>query len=293
MADLIKLGLLASVFLTVLGIGLAASWNDVTYLLRQPRLLVRSFVSMFVVFPAICVCAGLLTHLPPAIKVALVALAISPVPPFVPKKQLMVGGHGGYVISLLSLAAVLSMVFVPFVASMFGQWFNHPAEVPPGKVVEIVLVTILIPLLVGIGLHARMPALAEKAARPAGLVGMVLVVVCVVPAIIKLWPLIASFFGNGTVVTLALIALAGTAVGHFLGGPDPWDRKVLALSTSARHPGVAITVATSAYPDGKLALGAVLLYVLVVTIATVPYVLWSKRGGGGELTSAATPRSSH
>lgn len=291
MADLIKLGALASVFLTVLGIGLAASWDDVTYLLREPRLLVRSFVSMFIVMPVICVCAGLLTHLPPAIKVALVALAISPVPPFVPKKQLMVGGHGAYVISLLVLAAVLSMVFVPVVASMFGQWFNRPAEVPPAKIAEIVLVTILIPLLLGIALHAGMPTLAERLARPVGLIGMVLLVVCLVPALIKLWPLIASFIGDGTVLTLALIALAGTAVGHFLGGPDAFDRKVLALSTSARHPGVALTVATSAYPEGKAALGAVLLYVLVVTIATVPYVLWSKRHP--QLGSPGTPRSSH
>jgi BASS family bile acid:Na+ symporter len=78
---------------------------------------------------------------------------------------------------------------------------------------------------------------------------------------------------------LALIALAGTAVGHLLGGPDAGHRKVLALSTSARHPAVAITIATSAYPEGKLALGAVLLYVAVVTIVTLPYVLWSKGRG--------------
>jgi bile acid:Na+ symporter, BASS family len=292
MPNLIKLAILASIFLTVLGIGLAASWNDVTYLLRKPGLLVRSFVSMFVIMPAICIGAALLTHLPPAIKVALVALAISPVPPFVPKKQIMVRGHLPYVISLLSLAAVFSMVFVPVIASMFGVWFDHPTQVPPAKVAAIVLLTILIPLLLGIAVHARMPALAAKTAIPAGVVGLVVLVVCIVPLLIRLWPLIASFFGNGTVLILAGIALVATAVGHFLGGPDAGERKVLALATSARHPGVAITIATSAYPEGKLALGAVLLYVLVVTLATVPYVLWSKRGGG-EFPSAAAPRSSH
>jgi bile acid:Na+ symporter, BASS family len=292
MPNLIKLAILASVFLTVLGIGLAASWNDVTYLLRKPGLLVRSFVSMFLIMPAICISAALLTHLPPPIKVALVALAISPVPPFVPKKQIMVRGHLPYVISLLSLAAVFSMLFVPVIASMFGAWFDHPTQVPPAKVAMIVLMTILIPLLLGIAVHARMPALAAKTAIPAGVVGLVVLVVCIVPLLIRLWPLIASFFGNGTVLILAGIALVGTAVGHFLGGPDAGERKVLALATSARHPGVAITIATSAYPEGKLALGAVLLYVLVVTLATLPYVLWSKRGGG-EFPSAATPRSSH
>lgn len=292
MEDLIKLGVLTSVFLTVLGIGLTAKRDDVTFLLRTPRLLVRSLISMFVIMPVICVAVALFTNLPPPIKVALVALAISPVPPFVPKKEILVGAHGAYVLGLLAFAAVLSMVLVPIVTSLFAQWFHHPAALPPTKVAKIVLLTILIPLLLGIELHRRMPAFAAKAAKPAGRLGLVLLVVCVVPALIRLWPLITSFFGDGTVVKIALIALIGTAVGHWLGGPDRFDRRVLALSTSARHPGVAIAVATSAYPDGKLALAAVLLYVLIVTIATLPYVILNRRGGG-ELPSAATPRSSH
>jgi BASS family bile acid:Na+ symporter len=285
MAEVIKFGIQLSVLLTVLGMGLASSWADVTYLLRNPRLLARSFLSMFVVMPVICVCVALYFHLPPAIKVALVALAISPVPPFLPKKQLMAGAHSAYALSLVSLAAVFSVVFVPVVTSLFGQWFDRPAEISAGKVAQIVGTTILIPLLVGIALRAWMPALALKIARPAGLIGMALLVICLVPLLILLWPLISSFFGDGTVLILALIALAGTAAGHWLGGPDAWDSTVLALSTSARHPAVAITVATSAYPAGKLALGAVLLYVLVVTLVTVPYVVWSK-GRGTRLSAA-------
>ena len=281
MQEAIKFGIMLSVFLTVLGMGLAATWADVTYLLRNPRLLVRSFLSMFVVMPVICVSAALYFHLPVAVKVALVALAISPVPPFVPKKQLMVGANPAYVLSLVSLAAVFSVVFVPVVSSLFGQWFDRPAEVSAGKVAQIVGMTILIPLLAGIAVRARMPDLehALRIARPVGLIGMALLVVCCVPLIIRLWPLISSFIGNGTVLVLALIVLVSSSAGHLLGGPDAWDSAVLALSTSARHPAVAITVATSAYPEGKLALAAVLLYVLVVTIVTVPYVVWTRRRG--------------
>jgi bile acid:Na+ symporter, BASS family len=286
-ANLVKLGIQLSIFLTVLGMGLVARWSDVTYLLRKPGLLARSFLSMFVIMPLICVGVALYFRLPPAIKVALVALAISPVPPFLPKKELTAGGEEAYTISLLSLAALLSIVFVPVVTSLFGQWFDRPAEVPALKIAQIVGLTILVPLLVGIALRARMPALAAKAAKPAGLIGLVLLVACCVPLLIRLWPLVASFFGNGTVLTLALIALVGTVIGHILGGPDAGDRRVLALSSSARHPAVAITAATSAYPDGKLALGAVLLYVLVVSLVTVPYVLWFK----GRESSAQPSRS--
>jgi BASS family bile acid:Na+ symporter len=168
---------------------------------------------------------------------------------------------------------------VPVVTSLFGQWFDHPADAPAGKVAKIVLVTILVPLLLGVTLRTYLSGLAAKLERPMGMIGIVLLVVCAVPLLIRLWPLVSSFFGDGTVLSLAAIALVGTAVGHFLGGPDATQRTVLGLSTSARHPAVAITAATSAYPEGKLALAAVLLYVLVVTLVTVPYVVWSKRQG--------------
>jgi len=124
-AQLIKLGILASVFLTVLGMGLAATWNDATYLMRKPALLARSVLSMFVLMPIICVSAALLFHLPPAVKVALVALSISPVPPLLPQKELTAGGHGAYAISLVAIAAVLSIVYVPLTTSLFADWFNQ------------------------------------------------------------------------------------------------------------------------------------------------------------------------
>ena len=276
-AQLVKLGILASVFLTVLGIGLAGTWDEATYLLRKPALLARSLLSMFVIMPIICLGAALLFHLPPAVRVALVALSISPVPPLLPQKELMAGAHGAYAISLVAIAAVLSIVYVPLITSLLAAWFNHPAEVSSSAVAQIVLTTILVPLALGMAIHTWLPSLAERAAKPVGLIGMTLLLVCCVPLLIRLWPLITSFFGDGTLLMLALIVVVGTAVGHFLGGPDSWDRTVLGLSTSARHPAVAIAAATSALAEGRLALAAVVLYVLVVTIVTVPYVLWSKR----------------
>jgi len=276
-AALIKLGILTSVFLTVLGLGLAATWNDATYLTRKPALLARSLLSMFVVMPIISLCAAMLFHLPPAIKVALVALAISPVPPLLPQKELMAGGHGAYAISLVSLAAVLSIVYVPIITSLFADWFNHPAEVSAGAVAKIVLTTILAPLALGMAIRASLPSFAERAAKRVGLIGVALVLLCCLPLMIRLWPLITSFLGDGTLLMLTLITSLGTAVGHFFGGPDSWNRTVLGLSTSARHPAVAIAVTTSVVDEGRLALAAVVLYVVVVTIVTVPYVLWSKK----------------
>jgi len=68
----------------------------------------------------------------------------------------------------------------------------------------------------------------------------------------------------------------GLAVGHVLGGPDPDHSVVLALSTACRHPGIGLSIAASNFPDEHFA-GAILLYVIVGTIVTVPYLSLLRR----------------
>jgi bile acid:Na+ symporter, BASS family len=83
---IVGLALRASIMLTLLGFGLRATREDLLYLLRRPRVLVRSLVAMFVVMPLFAI---LMTRLVPfnrAVVIALIALSISPVPPILPRR---------------------------------------------------------------------------------------------------------------------------------------------------------------------------------------------------------------
>jgi bile acid:Na+ symporter, BASS family len=71
---------------------------------------------------------------------------------------------------------------------------------------------------------------------------------------------------------IVVIVLIGLAAGHLLGGPNPHHRTVLALSTATRHPGVAIAIAHTNFPEQKLALAAILLYLLISGVVTIPYL---------------------
>jgi BASS family bile acid:Na+ symporter len=68
--------------------------------------------------------------------------------------------------------------------------------------------------------------------------------------------------------------LFGLAAGHLLGGPNPANRAVLALTTSSRHPGIAAAIAALNFPDEKLAFSAILLYLLVNVILSLLYRRW-------------------
>jgi BASS family bile acid:Na+ symporter len=276
-ADILVIAIKASILLTVLAIGLNANWRDATYLFRRPSLLLRSLLAMNVLMPLVAALLAVTFNLPTAVKVALVALAISPVPPILPKKQMKAGGDESYAIGLLVAIAVLSIVIVPLSVTWFASMFDREAQISPVAIGKAVVGSILAPLAVGIVVHEWRPALAQRLARPVGLVGTILLFASALTLLYFAWPSIAALIGDGAVVLLAVMAACGLAIGHVLGGPDSHNRSVLALSTASRHPAVALAIGVAAGEESKRALAAVLLYVLVAVIVSVPYVLWRKR----------------
>jgi len=278
--ELIRLAVSASIFLTVLGIGMSAPWRDAALVLREPGLLIRSLVSMFVVMPVVVAVVAQVSSLPDDVKIALVALAIAPVPPILPKRELKAGGRSGYAVGLLVVGALIAIAYVPLAVEVLDRIFERHGVVSSLAIGKIVLVTILAPMLIGMAIREWAPKAAAKGAGPTLTTGMILLVLACIPVLLAAWRDIVSLFGNGTVLIMVLIAVVGLFVGHTLGGPHPDDRIVLALSTASRHPAVALAVATSGVMKTRSELGAVLLYVVVSILVSLPYVMWRRRRAG-------------
>lgn len=262
--------------LNVFVLGLRSSPQDATYLFRRPGQLFRSLLSMNVVMPLFAAAMIAVFDLHPALKVALITLAVSPIPPMLPKKALKAGGGASYTIGLLVAAALLAIVFVPLAVDLMGRAFARPGHMTLWAVALVVAMTVLVPLAVGLLVRRMAPALAERIAKPISLVASVLLI-SVLPILFTAMPTVVSLIGNGTLVAIVAFVFVGLAAGHLLGGPEPDDRTVLALTTSSRHPGVAIAIASANFPGEKLVVAAILLYLLVNAVVSIPYRTWCRR----------------
>jgi bile acid:Na+ symporter, BASS family len=276
-ADLIRVAVLLSIMLIVLGFALVCSWRDATSLFRNPSLLLRSLLSMNVLLPLFAAIAVAVFSLRPVIEVVLIALSVSPVPPFLPLKQSKIAGHNEYIYGLLGASSLLNVVLAPITVLLLALAFSRHATVPATGIARIVALTVLVPFALGLLIHHLKPSLADRAAPIASKVGIALLVLAVVPVLIKMWSPMMSLVGDGTLLAMVAFVVVGLAVGHFLGGPVPANRSILALATATRHPGVALVIATQNFPEAKLVAPAVLLYLLVCTIASLPYVSWRKK----------------
>lgn len=270
--QIIGLAINASMFLIVFALGLQSKFNDVTYLGRHRLLFFRSILAMNIVMLLFAIAVIMLFNPPAAIQIALVGLAVSPVPPVLPGKQFKAGGSPGYTIGLLVGAAIVSIVFVPLVIELVGRIFGIDMHEPIDKVTSIVMISVVIPLVAGIALRRFAPTFAERIASPISIFATVLLSIAVLPVLVIAAPTFWSLVGNGVLACLVAFTLIGIVVGHFLGGPDPGNRAVLALATGTRHPGIAIGIAGINFPNQKAVLSVVLFHLIIGAIVSLPYI---------------------
>jgi BASS family bile acid:Na+ symporter len=265
---LILLMLKISIVLNVVALGLKATPAAAICLFRRPRELGRAFLSMNMVMPLLALGLGMAFDLNPAVKIALVALSVSPIPPLLPNKVLKAGARQDYTVGLLTAAAVLAIVVIPATMEIFDKLVGVPLHMAARPVAKLVLTTTLAPLFAGIGIRMLAPAFAERAAKPVGIFASVLLAASLLPVLLGTTRTMLSLIGNGTLLVMSVFALVGLIAGHLLGGPDHENSRVLGIATASRHPGMAAAIAHANFPEQKLVLPAVALYLIVSAIVS-------------------------
>ena len=274
---LILFVLKASILLNVFAIGLKASVHDATYMFRRPGKLAKALLAMNILMPLFAVAFVLAFHLKHAVEVALVALAVSPVPPILPRKLRKAGATESDTIGLLVAVGILAIVFVPAAMEILERVFHVPLRMTFASVAALVFITIILPLALGIAVHTLAPVAADRLVNPIAKIASIALLLSAVVILFSGAPAIWELTGNGTLVAIAAFVLVGLLIGHFVGGPKPENRTGLALATASRHPGIAIALAVANFPEEKLAISAVLLYLLVNALVSIPYHILTKR----------------
>jgi BASS family bile acid:Na+ symporter len=265
-----------SVGALVASVGMQSTLSELLSLFRQPVRLLKAVVAVNVVVPLAAAVLLALFPLTRDVRIAIMVMAVSPAPPLIARRQMTVVADKEYCLGLYAALALLSIVIVPLTVAIASRASGVEVELGPFAVAKKVIVLLIIPLLLGVGFRHVAPAAAERLSPILGKVAMALLVIGAVPLLGVLWPQILSLIGNGTVLAMALVVAIALAAGHLLGGPDLNDRGALALVACARHPGLALTIAKAADADRRVG-AAILLFLVVGIIVSMPYQLWVKR----------------
>jgi bile acid:Na+ symporter, BASS family len=276
LASLVPLALSLSLACLVATIGMQASWEDLASLFRQPQRLGAAVLAVNVAVPAAAVLLLAAVPVAPAAKAGVLLMAVAPAPPLTAFRHLDLGEHRTYAFGLYFALIALAVVAVPLSVTLLARFYGVEVGLSAGALAGNVALMVMLPLAVGMLVRRLAPGLVGRIDAWVGNIAVVLLVIAFFPIPVVLLPAIESLAGDGTLMVMGLVAAAGLAAGHLLGGPGPIGRKVLAVTAANRHPGIALILATANGADSEV-FAAILAVFLTGAVASGVYETWASR----------------
>ena len=263
--QLLNLLTIAALFVMTVGMGLELKVSEFAGVARDKGLIAKALIANFVIQPAVAV--GLMMFFKPTAmaSVGIVLLAACPAAHYAMPFTKIGKGNLAAAAGLLVLLALSTLVFAPLVLNaalpLFGDG-GKPVHVPAGDVIRTVGFIILLPLAIGMALHHRTPALAERIRKPVNGLALVLNVAMFGAILVIQGHQLEEIrlFGGWSV--MLLLAVASLVIGWFMGGPNGHNRMALAHNTLLRNMGPALVIATSQFA-GSVAAPVIIAATLV------------------------------
>lgn len=239
---------------SMLSVGFSYTAGEILRPLRGVRHVLLALAANFLLVPLLAL--GLVRVLPlePPVGLGLFVLACSAGAPFLIKLLDVAEGDVGRGATLLVLLTPGTVLFVPLAVSWV---LDHPAltELAYGRVdawaiARPLLLSILLPLGVGLLVRARAPGRAGRLRPAMSTIASVALVVLVTSAVLTNLRGLLDLVGYPLLAVLLLVAGA-FGVGWVVGGPGGERRVVFGLGTAQRGVAAATVVATETvdHPD--------------------------------------------
>jgi BASS family bile acid:Na+ symporter len=253
----------------MLQIGLQVDRPNLIAALRNGGLLGRAFLANFVLVPIAAVVLVRLLRVDDTIAVGILLMAIAPGVPLLPfSAGRSRGGSLGFALCLAFLMPALSIVTVPLTAALVLPPGTQ-AYVPVGSTILRLVFVQLLPLVIGMAIAERAPAIAMKLNRPLllvfGLSAAALLGV-LAPAIGQA---VASVYGTRGLLTALLLVILSIAIGWLLGGPEVSYRRTLSIATALRNVGVAAVIATTEFPGTAVAATVLCYFIIQIVVSAL------------------------
>ncbi len=244
--------------------------------LKNRWLVGRALLANFVIVPLIAVVTVRVFQLSMPVATGILLMAIAPGAPFLTRSGgSKTGGSLGFAVALAFLMPALSILTIPVTAGIVLPP-GAEAQLPWVPFVVKLVVLQLIPLMIGMLVADRAPALAAKLQKWLGLILLAAIVVVayhLAPLLVKAF---FSVQGSHGIWAMLVVVVLAIATGWLFGGARREFRRTLSIGTGVRNFGLGVLIATTSFDD-KLVSATVMTYFLVQFIVTTCVRLYLQR----------------
>ena len=263
--------------LLMFDLGLALRFEDFGKVFKNPWPIVVALFGQLVLLPAIALGLAYLFHLPPVFFIGLVLIACCPGGSSSNVFSKLAKGDVALSVTLTALSSVITLFTIPFIMSWATQLVGESVGIslPVGNLIKQNLVLMLLPVLLGIGLHYAWPRAAEKTDKVLSRLAFPLLLVLITVFYVQHHRTILENIGVlGICVTaLILLAMGCSSLMSRLVKNDSRQRRTVLIEVGMQNAAQAIAIASSPliFANEEMAIPAI-LYSLMMNIVLLTYV---------------------
>lgn len=245
-ADLLDIATVVFAASSMLSVGLGHDLAEILRPLRNLRVVVRLLIANYMLVPALTLLVLQIVPLERPLQLGLLLMGVAAGAPFVIKLSQTAGADVGLTTTLLLLLLPVTVVFMPLVVPLL----RPGADVRTGAIATPLVVTMLLPLAMGLLAHRRWESRALRLRPWMSKLSSVALIVLVASALIADFDTIVRI-GWKPILAAALVTAGAFGIGYLAGGVDPDNREIFGLGTAQRNIAAATVVTTQAanHPD--------------------------------------------
>jgi bile acid:Na+ symporter, BASS family len=260
-------------------VGLRVTFTELAQIAKDWPQVARAAMANYLLFPGVTIALLMLFDVGAMVAAGFLVLAVCPGAPYGPPFAAIARANVPAAVGLMAILAGTSTIISPTLLHVLLPWVSG-GEAPQISLIEMLsalLVTQLLPLLLGLMVRHRRPQLVDRLVNPLELVSKVLnlsVAGLILGTQFRMLmdiP-IAGFAG------MLILLIASLVIGWLAGGPGRDNRRTMALTTSLRNVGLGLVIVTGNF-GGTPAVSAALAYGIVEVFGSLLVALcWGRPG---------------
>ena len=208
---------LTFVVASMLAMGLSLTTAQIIQPLKNARLVILALLANFVLVPLLALVITIVVPLDESLQVGLIVLSTVAGAPFLVKEVQAAKGNLALGVGLMFLMMVVTIFYVPIVLPLLLPG----VEVNPWDIAKSLIVTMLIPIVLGLLIRSGSPEDAQHWAPLLNKVSGIALLVMLVTGLGLNISNIISLIGSNGFLALILFVVGSLAIGIVLGGRDP------------------------------------------------------------------------
>ncbi len=265
---------------SMLAMSLSLSVQQITQPLKNARLVILALLANFVLVPLLAYVITKVIPLDESLQIGVILLGTAAGAPFIPKLVQGAKGNVAYAVGLMFLIMVVTIFYLPIILPLLLPG----VEVNPWDIAKSLIVTMLVPLVIGMLIKSHSPDVADHWAPVMNKISSLSILILLVVGLGLNISNIIGFIGTRGIGAMVLLIVGALAIGLLCGGRDPGIRSAMGLSTANRNGAAALLVATQNF-SGTDTLPFVLVGVVIMLLIVLPVA--KRMGARNEAPSEA------